>query len=155
MDETDAPDLTRSPGFSRNVRVLGFLLFSCGPLLFLLNSRLFAMRRPAPPLLIVPLAACAMAAGGFMMVMGTERCTVCKRRRLLFPGGHFGDDWVCPDCLEPWEQPVVIHDCGYCGSSWKIHNCYERYLASRPPQAGRCPHCSAPAESVRLDAGQE
>ena len=153
MDElmqTEAPS-----GSSRNIRFLGFVLFICGPLLFLFNSRILALNRMAPPLLIVPLAFAAMAAGGFMMLMGTERCVACERRRLFFPGGQFGDDWVCPDCLSPYENPVVIHRCDYCGSPWEIRNPYERHLAWRPGAASRCPSCGAPAEPAMPQAFPE
>ena len=85
----------------------------------------------------------------------TERCVACDRRRLFFPGGQFGDDWVCPDCLTPYETPVVIHHCGYCDSAWEIRNPYERHLASQAMATPRCPHCSAPAVPVMLETFPE
>ncbi len=146
----DATALAGHRGSARIFQFKGFLIFCIGPLLYLLDTRLIAAGRTAPQLLFVPLAAAAMFVGGLMMLMGTESCVVCDRRQWFFPGGRIGNDWVCADCLLPYEKPVVIRVCPYCAGPWEIHSRYERLLATRSYEASRCPHCSAPAEPIHL-----
>jgi hypothetical protein len=150
MDDFKPPrvDTHREP--VRHYRIRGFLLFCCGPLLYLLAARLTALGHPLPDLLVVPIELVAMAAGGFIMVMGTEKCVVCNDQRVLFPSGRVSQEWVCHNCLLPYELPIHIGICPYCKGTWRIRSRYERHLAFRYITSDGCSFCSAPMEPTEL-----